>query len=124
MKKTILSLCVVLSCLSVMADDAISSEKIILDGTVVNKFVNQMTFSDEDVILTFADNSTSTYSQSAVSIDILYDTTSTGIGSTVVDENKRDADKVYTVSGQYVGKDADNLPKGIYITKGKKIIVK
>ena len=30
--------------------------------------------------------------------------------------------KVYTVSGQYVGDDLEALPKGVYVVNGKKII--
>lgn len=32
--------------------------------------------------------------------------------------------KVYTISGQYVGNDLNNLPKGIYILNGKKYMVR
>ncbi len=32
--------------------------------------------------------------------------------------------KVYNISGQYVGKDLNNLPKGVYILNGKKYMVK
>lgn len=30
--------------------------------------------------------------------------------------------RIYTVSGQYVGKDLNSLPKGIYIVDGKKVL--
>ena len=31
---------------------------------------------------------------------------------------------IYTISGQYVGKRMENLPKGMYIVGGKKILIK
>ena len=31
---------------------------------------------------------------------------------------------VYTVQGQYVGERLQNLPKGIYIVNGKKMVIK
>ena len=32
--------------------------------------------------------------------------------------------KVYNMAGQYVGKSADGLSKGLYVVNGKKIVVK
>lgn len=44
---------------------------------------------------------------------------------TNVDGNIMDvAGSVYSVSGQYMGTTLNNLPKGIYITRGKKVLVK
>lgn len=31
---------------------------------------------------------------------------------------------VYTIQGQFVGKSLDNLPRGLYIRNGKKIVVR
>ena len=33
------------------------------------------------------------------------------------------SDKVYSISGQYMGKTTENLPKGIYVVSGRKIVV-
>jgi len=43
-----------------------------------------------------------------------------GITETTADEQK--VDEIYTVSGVAVGKDPTQLPKGLYITKGKKYL--
>ena len=48
-------------------------------------------------------------------------TVATGIGGVTVDGDK---EPIYTVNGVYVGTDAAKLPRGLYIIKGKKVIVK
>ena len=32
--------------------------------------------------------------------------------------------KVYNLNGQFVGVDADNMSKGVYVVGGKKVVVK
>lgn len=45
------------------------------------------------------------------------------IANDMINDNKAD-NKVYTISGQYVGSNLNGLAKGIYIVNGKKIVVK
>lgn len=47
----------------------------------------------------------------------------TGVAQVRVD-GRQVSNSIYTISGQYVGNDADTLPKGIYIRNGKKFVVK
>ena len=49
---------------------------------------------------------------------------STGINTLSVTAADNNSNAVYSISGQYVGTTTENLPKGIYITNGKKIMVK
>ena len=51
------------------------------------------------------------------------DTYSSGISAASADKVSAD-DYVYSISGVRVGKASDNLPKGVYISNGKKFIVK
>lgn len=53
---------------------------------------------------------------------ITYEVQSVSIDSLEADETV--TDPVYTITGIYVGENTDNLPEGIYLQKGKKIIVK
>ena len=39
-----------------------------------------------------------------------------------VEENTENADKTYTISGQYVGTDFNSLPSGVYVMRGKKVV--
>lgn len=53
--------------------------------------------------------------------------TTTGIIIPVGDDSfitVSDSPKVYNLKGQYVGIYSDNLPKGVYVVEGKKIVVK
>lgn len=47
--------------------------------------------------------------------------TSTGISSTVTDNEAND-NRIFSIDGRYMGKDLNSLKKGIYIINGKKII--
>ncbi len=94
----------------------------LLDGTTVGKWVGGMAFDGDNVTLTFDDGTTMTADMESVSISFAYDDDATGI-SEIKTDNK-DAEGVYTVSGQYMGRSTDNLEKGIYIVGGKKLIIK
>lgn len=87
----------------------------------MNKTVKEITFNGTDAQLTFTDGSAQTADMTTV--NIAFDT-STGI-KTVKTDTKRTADnRIFTLSGQYVGKDKDRLQKGVYIINGKKVIKK
>ena len=57
MKKTFLAFGCLLMSLGALADDV---QTVTIGGTTVNKTVTQITFSGDDVILHFSDNSTQT----------------------------------------------------------------
>ena len=46
------------------------------------------------------------------------------LGITEIMADTDSSSSIYSISGQYLGTDASHLPKGIYIVKGKKLIVK
>lgn len=48
----------------------------------------------------------------------------TGISNISVKSNKITSNRVYTISGQYVGESLNNLPAGLYIQNGRKVVVK
>lgn len=48
--------------------------------------------------------------------------TTTGISQTVADNVRKADNRIFTINGVYVGTDASNLPKGIYIMNGKKFV--
>jgi immune inhibitor A len=98
-----------------------NGQTVTVDGTVVNKTVKEISFNGTDAQLTFADGTTQTADMATVNISF---GTTTGIK--VVDQARRKAadDRIYTLSGHYVGKDKTRLPKGVYIVNGKKKIKK
>ena len=115
---------ILLSCLFMAsaAAWADTGQTVTIDGTVVAKFANGLTFEGDNVIITFEDGTSQTADMSLVSIDLTYD----GGGQTAITEVKTGgeaATRVYTISGQYVGTSTEGLARGLYIVGGKKIVI-
>ena len=117
MKRHLLVLGLSLLCLGAMADDV---QTVTIGGSTVDKTVKQITFDGDNVILHFTDNSTKTQDM-AVEVKIAFDL-STAIEYLGV-ETVKDA-KIYNLRGQYMGDNLQDLPAGVYIQNGKKVIVK
>lgn len=98
-----------------------TEQTVTVNGATIGKFVTQLTFSGDNVTLTFDDSSTQTVDMSLVNISLTYGTS--GIESVQVADKEADG-KVYSVSGQYVGNTTKGLQKGIYIVNGKKVVIK
>lgn len=54
-------------------------------------------------------------------VDGEYQGSVTGIDGIMIDPQSGN-EKVYNMSGQYVGNSLDELPQGIYIVNGKKVV--
>lgn len=70
-------------------------------------------------------NSYGCYNNSQGLMPVLFELTEkapTAISNVVVVKNADD--RIFTIQGQYVGKDLDQLPRGLYIRGGKKIVVR
>ncbi len=105
-----------------MADN---TQTVTVGGETIPGFVTQLTFSGDDVTLDFEGGSSKTYDMSDVNIALTYDSSgTTGINDFTADDVKAGNNRVYTISGQYVGNKVDGLKKGVYIVNGKKFIVK
>jgi hypothetical protein len=115
--------CIALTGIPVMADSTTTAETVTVDGQVVSKFATKLTFNGDEVTLNYEDNSSQTALKSLVSIDFTYDS-STGISDINADHPDKVDQRVYHINGQYVGDTTDRLPHGVYITNGKKIVVK
>lgn len=118
-RSTLIAVLAVACAISLWAD---TKQTVKIDGTEVGKFVTQLTFEGNKVVLAFDDNTTQAADMEMVSIALSYDGTATAIRS-VRDESGA-GDAVYTLSGQYAGPSAAGLKPGLYIIKGKKVIVK
>lgn len=94
----------------------------IINGTEIDKFVSNLTFNGNNVTLQFDDNTSQTEDMSKVSISLSYENT-TGITNITSMDNSGKS-KVYNLNGQYMGKDANALNKGVYIINGKKTVIK
>ena len=99
-----------------------SKQTVKIDGQVIDKTVTEITFDGDNVVLHYADNTSDNGDMSLVTLSFSYSTT-TGI-SQVEDIKKALQGKVYNLLGQCVGKSPKGLSKGVYIIKGKKVIIK
>lgn len=99
-----------------------TEQTVIINGTEIDKFVSNLTFNGNNVTLQFDDNTSQTEDMSKVSISLSYENT-TGITNITSMDNSGKS-KVYNLNGQYMGKDANALNKGVYIINGKKTVVK
>ena len=117
MKRHLLVLACLLVTFGAMADDV---QTVTVGGSPVDKTVTQITFDGDYVILHFSDDSSDKWDM-ASEVKIAFDL-STAIEYLGV-ETVKDA-KVYNLRGQYMGDNLQNLPAGVYIQNGKKVIVK
>lgn len=99
-----------------------TEQAVIINGTEIDKFVSNLTFNGNNVTLQFDDNTSLTEDMSKVSISLSYENT-TGITNITSMDNSGKS-KVYNLNGQYMGKDANALNKGMYIINGKKTVIK
>jgi hypothetical protein len=99
-----------------------TEQAVIINGTEIDKFVSNLTFNGNNVTLQFDDNTSLTENMSKVSISLSYENT-TGITNITSMDNSGKS-KVYNLNGQYMGKDANALNKGVYIINGKKTVIK
>lgn len=99
-----------------------TEQTVIINGTEIDKFVSNLTFNGNNVTLQFDDNTSLTEDMSKVSISLSYENT-TGITNITSMDNSGQS-KVYNLNGQYMGKDANALNKGVYIINGKKTVIK
>lgn len=94
-----------------------------VNGSEIDKFVTELTFSGDNVTMTFSDG-TQTEDMSLVTIDLTYtDDTTTGVYE-FGGKNTQDNLRVYNLNGQYVGNSLEGLDKGVYVVNGKKVVKK
>ena len=79
-----------------------------------------------DCVLLVPDGSIDSYKQATVwkNFRFIIDRATTGISAVRNGDRVLDKQPVYNLRGQYVGDSLEGLPGGIYITRGKKIVVK
>lgn len=119
--KKLLTLFAVLTSIfgSAMAD---TTQTVVVDGTTIGKNVTRLTFSGDNVVMTFGDNSSQTADMSLVSITFTYSPASAI--EKVEQDSKNTVKRVYNLNGQYVGNTTEGLPKGLYIVNGKKMVIR
>jgi hypothetical protein len=100
-----------------------TEQTVYVNGQETGGFVTLLTFSGNNVTMTFEDETLQTVDMSLVSIDLTYNDDTSGITEVETTDKQRN-NRIYTISGQFVGTSKENLPAGIYIVNGKKFIKK
>lgn len=100
-----------------------TEQTVYVNGQETGGFVTSLTFSSNNVTMTFEDETSLTEDMSFVSIDLTYNDDTSGITEVETADKQRN-NRIYTISGQFVGTSKENLPAGIYIVNGKKFIKK
>ena len=100
-----------------------TEQTVYVNGQETGGFVTSLTFSGNNVTMTFEDETSLTEDMSLVSIDLTYNDDTSGITEVETADKQRN-NRIYTISGQFVGTSKENLPAGIYIVNGKKFIIK
>lgn len=121
-KKQLLILAVgALTSLSASAD---INEELTINGQPVEKFVTQIAFEGDNVVLTFDDQSQQKEDMATVVINLSYgDADPTAVNS-VKGEREEVETTLYNLAGQRINSNGSSLPKGIYIKNGKKLMIK
>lgn len=100
-----------------------TEQTVYVNGQETGGFVTSLTFSGNNVTMIFEDRHSLTEDMSLVSIDLTYNDDTSGITEVETADKQRN-NRIYTISGQFVGTSKENLPAGIYIVNGKKFIKK
>lgn len=100
-----------------------TEQTVYVNGQETGGFVTSLTFSGNNVTMTFEEETSLTEDMSLVSIDLTYNDDTSGITEVETADKQRN-NRIYTISGQFVGTSKENLPAGIYIVNGKKFIKK
>lgn len=108
--------------LSVWALPAWSNAKteITVSGTVQMRELASMEFDGDNVVLTYTDGQIQKVDMSTVSVKFLYDDTALEV--IVVDG--AGSGLIYNLNGQCMGTNQEDLPHGIYIINGKKVVIR
>ncbi len=103
-----------------------TKQEVIINGTTTNRQITRLQFDGDQVTATFSDNSSQTLDMESLHIKLTPITA--GINHTTQQTYTPIAGSVYTLQGIKVANslsdcEKQQLPKGIYIYNGKKIII-
>lgn len=102
---------------------AANEQVITINGFQVDKVVKAISFEGDDLVLTYTDDTSEREDMDLVTLAFTYDGSATGILQPTAQQGEK-AQQVYTLSGMAVGKSLQGLQPGVYIVKGKKVLIK
>lgn len=101
-----------------------NEQTITINGFQVDKVVKTISFEGDNLVLTYTDDTSDREDMELVSLAFAYDGSATGISHPTTAQQGEKAQQVYTLSGVAVGKSLQGLQPGVYIVKGKKVLIK
>ena len=104
--------------LTALADNE-AKQTVKINGETIDKTVSKITFDGDNVVLTFADQTSQTADMEQVSISFFYQTNGVEVLKTI-SPNTLEGKKIFNLQGQIV----NQVSKGVYIVDGKKIIIR
>lgn len=110
-----------------VASEAAITQTVTIDGAVVSKSVESLTFDGDSVTVGFTDATTQIVEISSLTIEFAYSGSSSGDADGIRGIKMSSADgqtRVFTTGGQYVGTTTRGLKSGVYIVNGLKVIIK
>lgn len=102
---------------------ASNEQTISINGFQVDKVVKAISFDGDDLVLTYTDDTSEREDMELVTLAFTYDGSATGIQQPTALQGGK-AQQIYTLSGVAVGKSLQGLQPGVYIVKGKKVLIK
>lgn len=97
-----------------------SKAEVTVGGTVQVHELARMEFDGDNVLLTYTDGQSQTVDMSTVSVRFLYEESALD----VIRVDKADSGMIYNLNGQCMGTEREDLPHGIYIINGKKVVIR
>ena len=121
MKKLFLLTTIVLSIGAFAFADDVTKQAVTINGSEVNKTVQTITFSGDNINLQFTDGTSQIVDLEKLVIAFYEDPTAITVSS--VSENG-ETKKIYDINGRQVRSTLDALPQGVYIVKSANKSVK
>ena len=121
MKRIYSWLAALLLCLPIAAGN---EQNITINGFQVDKVVKEISFEGDNVVLIYTDDTSDREDMELVSLAFAYDGSATGIQQVSTPLQGKIPQQVYSLDGVVVGTSLQGLHPGIYIVKGKKVLIK
>lgn len=100
-----------------------NKQSITINGITIDKVVKAISFDGDNVVLTYTDDSSDKEDMALVTLAFTYDGSNTAIKPVVTAQGDK-TPQVYSLEGKAVGEKIQGLHSGVYIVKGKKILIK
>lgn len=100
-----------------------NKQSITINGITIDKVVKAISFEGDNVVLTYTDGSSDKEDMDQVVLAFTYDGSNTAIKPVISAQGDK-TQSVYSLEGKAVGKNLHGLRPGVYVVKGRKVLIK